>query len=134
MKSKFIALVTAAAIATAGMAPTAAQADKARDIAGLLIGIAAIAAIAEAANNGNTRVTVNRGYTPRTNVAPRRHDVRTHNSPRRQDVRNHHLPRQCLVRQQTRHGWVKYYGKRCMARMGWTQRGNHWVQHRHVHN
>jgi hypothetical protein len=133
MKTKIIALVTAGAIAATGLTPTTAYADKGRDAIGLIIGLAALAAIADAANNGNTRVTVSNRNSHR------------HYTPPRPVIVAPALPRQCLRDRHTRKGWVRVYGKRCMNRFGWTWNGHRWTQrggnrhsyqdnHRHDHN
>jgi len=132
MKAKNIALTTAAAIATAGLTPTTAQADPARDMVGLIIGFAALAAIADAANNNNTRVIVTHGNTPRYS---NRNNYRNNND--RHDHRNshanrHQLPQQCKVSERTRRGWISYYNNRCMARLGWIQTRNGWVRDNHA--
>jgi len=129
MKAKFIALAVAGALATAGMAPAPANANKFRDVAGLLIGIAAIAAISDAANRNNTRANVSSRDTSRDvyrpiYVQPRRHVVIR--EPRAK-------PRLCVLREYTRDGWVRVYGRRCMARLGWSRNGDGWVQRPSYH-
>lgn len=119
MKRTLTALVTAGAIATAGMTPTTAAADPARDALGLFIGIAAIAALAESANHSSTHVTVSNAPIRPRYVQPR------------QVVVVPVMPRQCLVKKWTRSGWVKYYAGNCMTRLGWVNRGNRWEHHAH---
>jgi len=123
MKRNLIGFITAGAIATAGLTPTAASADQGRDLLGLIVGIAAIATIADAARKNENRATVSSRNTHRPQAAVR-HVYRAPVPPRR-----------CIVQTRTRHGWVSYYGKRCMARLGWKSRGRNWEpSHNRRHN
>ena len=119
MKTKIIAIVTASAIATAGISAPA-RADSNEDFARFLLGAAFIGILANAANN-NTKVT----------VKPRPHRPVVH------VVKPTHVhaqkPRQCVRRQHTRQGWVTYFGARCMNQLGWHKERGQWVRDRHAH-
>ena len=140
MKAKFIALATAAAIATAGMAPAPVQADQARDLAGLLIGITAIATIADAARKNQNAQTEaarennrNRVYYKSTTTYRDRDDHKHRNNRWNRDRDEYRgrpasLPRKCEFSRYTRSGWATYYGPRCMERQGWEKHGNAWVK------
>ena len=124
MTRKLIALATAAAIATTGFSAPA-RAGSAEDLARLLVGVAIIGAIANAANDSSANVTVTHGHS--------RPPVVHHNNPR-PPAHAHRAqpPRQCLVRERTRHGWVERYAPRCMARLGWHFERGEWVPNRYV--
>lgn len=143
MKRNLISLVTAAAIATAGMTAAPAQADPAEDLVKLLIGAAIIGAVIDSTNNGNSRVTVTHGNT-RPYVSHRNsnrhrhgshshsHNGRNHNGHRHNGHRQVQLPQQCVVYEHTRRGWVETYKPRCMARFGFEWRHGRWVYNRHA--
>ncbi len=109
MKTKLIALVTAGAIATAGIGAAPAQAGPNDDLARFLIGAAIIGMIANSANNPNTYVRRNPIIQPVTHV-------------------HRHKPRTCLRQKWTSRGWVKFYARRCMLNHGWHKRGHRWVR------
>jgi len=106
MKTKLIALLTAGAIATAGVSAPA-QAGPNEDLARFLIGAAIIGMIA---NSNNNNVTVRRA--PIVQPVTRVH---------------RHKPRTCLRQRWTRDGWIKFYGRHCMLNHGWHLRGHRWV-------
>ncbi|MFQ5438164.1 MAG: hypothetical protein ACE5DK_04945 [Paracoccaceae bacterium] len=103
MKTKLIAIITAGAIASAGLSAAPAQADAATDLVKFMVGAAFIGAMVNAPNN-NTQVVVT---------------TRAHN----------HKPRVCLRKRWTNHGWVAFYGRKCMNRHGWHRRNGYWRHH-----
>ena len=136
-KSKFIALITAGAIATAGLAPTTASADQNRDMIGALIGFAALVALVDAANKNKQPATVTRNKTTRNPVYQddrnNRHRKNKHNGYRNNHRSTHAaLPTQCERARQTHQGWVSFYGKRCMSNFGWVLSNRGWVKQRHA--
>ena len=137
MKSKSIALITAVAIATAGLAPTTASADQNRDMIGALIGFAALVALVDAANKNKQPATVTRTKTTRDpvyqNDSNNRHRKNKHNGYRNNHRSTHAaLPTQCERARQTHQGWVSFYGKRCMSNFGWVLSNRGWVKQRHA--
>ncbi len=146
MKRNLISLVTAAAIATAGISATPAQADPAEDLVKLLIGAAIIGAVIDSTNNGNSRVTVTHGntrpYASHRNNNGHRNYGHNNNGHRNYGHNNGHrhnghrqvqLPQQCVVYEHTRRGWIETYKPRCMARFGFEWRHGRWVPGRHAH-
>lgn len=143
MKRNLISLVTAAAIATAGLTAAPAQADPAEDLVKLLIGAAIIGAVIDSTNNGNSRVTVTQGNTrPYASHRNNGHGNYRHNGHRTHGHNNNghrynghrqvQLPQQCVVYEHTRRGWIETYKPRCMARFGFEWRHGRWVYNRHA--
>lgn len=113
LKVKFINIVTvgAIALATATAAPARADSDGEKIIK-LLIGVAAVAAIANSAKKNDDRHTNQRiKHTP-----PKR--VKHHTRP----------PKTCLRKRYTGHGWKTFYSRKCLNK--------HHYRHndRHVYN
>ena len=110
LKVKFINIVTvgAIALATATAAPARADSDGEK-IVKLLLGVAAIAAIANATNKDRHHVA----HTP-----PKRAKVIHRVQP----------PKTCLRKRYTRNGWKTFYSRKCLNK--------HQYRHntRHVHN
>jgi len=133
MKTKFIALITAGAIATAGLAPTTAQADQTRDMIGALIGFAALVAIVDAANRNPQPVHVSRNNEFRDRVYHNDRDKHRHDNRRQENTTNHKImPKQCVRSRQTNQGWVRYYSEQCMSGFGWVRHNGEWTKRRHV--
>ena len=120
MKTKFIAYITAGAIAFTGVSAPAAQAGSGGELARFLVGVGVIAIIANEVNkNQNRRVA-----TPPAATPPRDH--RRHPHPPRRVVHNPKPPQTCLRQRLEDHGWKKYYSHRCLERQGWTGSHRHW--------
>ncbi len=120
MKTKLIALMAALAFATTGLASAPARASEADNLVKLLVGVAVVGALVNAANQNNRRATVTRRYTPAPVYQPTRHYVRVRDNK----------PNNCLLQRWTARGWKTFYGRNCMRRLGWNRDRRGWYQNR----
>lgn len=134
MKTKLIAIVSAIAFATTGLATAPAQADDANNIVRFLVGAAVIGAIVNAANQNNRRT-----YARSDEFEPEyrqryRQNYRTVPVQRQHIVkRRGNKPNTCLFQRWTQRGWKTFYGRRCMTRLGWNRDNRGWYQNRVVY-
>jgi len=121
---KMVALVTAAAIATASLSAAPTQASEADNFVKFIVGAAVVGALVNAANQNNRHapVRVTRRYTPvpQPVYQPTRHVVRARD----------HKPKRCLFQRWTRRGWKQFHGRKCMIRRGWSRDNRGWYQTR----
>jgi len=118
MKNKLAALITAGAIATAGLSAPV-QASPADDMAKLLFGAVVIGAIINSTNSPRRAPVTRRVVDPYPVVVVRHH--------------HHAKPELCLRQRYTYNGWVTYYGKNCMRNNGWYLRNGNWRINAHDH-
>lgn len=109
MKTKFIAMITATAIAFTGISAPSVQAADNGEIARFLLGVGIIAAIANEASKSQAQ------------PAPvQRRQNHRHNA------HNNKPPKKCLRQRYTNHGWKKYYSHRCLKKNGYRGPHRHW--------
>jgi len=122
MKSKIIALTTAAAIATTSLTAAPTQASEADNLLKAIVGVAVLGAVINAASQPSAAVTTRRPATV-VRVNPRqRVVVRYRSNP----------PRSCLFKKWSRHGWKTFYGRKCMRHQGWAWDTRGWYKTRIV--
>lgn len=142
MKAKFIAMITAGAIATSGLSATTANANSNDDLFRILAGIAIIAAITNNANDGTVTVTPSQHHVKNNRriragnfSLPRRCFKKVSRNPAKAKLKFRKSeclpPRQCLRKRHTRNGWVKSYAHRCLQRTGWLWAHPHFDGARH---
>ena len=107
LRKTLIATALSGALAFTGAATPAAAEPGGQDIARVLLGLAIVGAIANAADNRRDReaATARRQHDP---VPPRDHG--------RGQWRE--LPARCEFAVRTRRGWTEVFGKRCLEREG----------------
>ncbi len=119
MKTKLIAMVTAAAIASAGLVGASpAKAGPNDQLARFLVGAVALGILADSVNRANARERV--VVTRRVVIQPRRQVVRVYRGK----------PRQCLAQRWSPRyaGWVSFYRPNCMRRLGWHRDVGPWYK------
>ncbi len=128
MKKQIIALVTAGSLATAGLSATPVQADPLDDLVRFAVAATVLGAIATAASGATTTpATTHVAHVPpRVHRPHRRHGHRHH-------AHHSHKPKHCKRKRHTRHGWVTYWGPRCMANHGFHRHNGRWHKHRRAH-
>jgi len=119
MKTKLIAMVTAAAIASTGLVgATPAKAGPNEELARFLVGAVALGILVDAANRANARERV--VVTRRVVTQPRRKVVRVYRNK----------PRQCQAQRWSPRydAWVTFYRPNCMRRLGWKRDVGPWYK------
>lgn len=139
MKAKFIAYITAAALAVTSVSGSTAQAGQDEDILKIIAGLAILSVIVNnksepEATKNNKRKHYKSAYKLPRHCFIRGNDRRAgkssgwNNNGQRRDQREVRInfrrqeclpPRQCLRVSKTRKGWHREYSERCLAKMGW---------------
>jgi len=111
MKTKFIAYVTAGAIAVTGMTAPSVQAGPNDDLFNFIAGATLLAIIASGVQN-----SAKPQATQSTQHRHKRHHRVAHRKP----------PKKCLRQRYTDYGWKKFYSHRCLQKHGYRGHHRHW--------